>query len=584
MKGSIIRWRGLGVFFGIVVLLIVLCWLFLDAILKVSMEYGLGRLQGAEVNIERVEHQWSPLTIKAYNVQATDPGKPTHNQVQLDEFSADVSVAELILGRIHIDQLNALGVRIDQPRDSEGEVYVAPNKDDLKTWAKANWDQLDVSLPSKDDIIAKVDLRTQKVIDEAETTIKTQRDLFEQAKAELPDKEKLEQYKEQVKAITEGDIKGLGDIAARKKKLDELKESIRQDKEAIANFRGQIEQATNVVKEQIAAVKAAPGNDIDRIKNFFQLNETGLGNVTGLLLGDQAQQWSHYLLLAYEQLAPMLARSGDSETVEKVRGEGESISFADQDAPPEFWIKNAKTQIIIAGNEVDIDWQNITHQHNLLGEPTTYQARVDNNDLWNAFNLNGELSLLPSGIDAKQQWQLKGVNLSNLGLSNSDSLTASIASALLDSDGTVLVRENQLDGEALVRLLDLKMLAEGDSKITKAVASALSQLSRLDITTEVVGDILNPKLKLNSDLDQQLGDLLKKTAMSEAQGKLDEIKADLMAKAEAKLGGQNELLNNLLQLNNQAGSFDKQLEELLKSKVEDSLKDKLKDRLFGGPQ
>ncbi len=582
MKRSIIRWPGLAAFAAIVGLLVIVSWLFLDAILKVTLEYGLGRLNGAEVTIQKVEHKWSPLTLTAYDVQATDPAKPSHNQVQLEKFSADVSAAELLLGRIHIEQLDVVGVRVDQARkQGEGEVYVAPSKEDIKEWASGSWEQLKVSLPSTDEIVQQVGLQTEQILTEAETQIEQQREQFEQAKAALPTKETLQQYQQQVKAITEGKVEGLGDIAARKEKLDNVKAAIRQDKEAIQKFRQQLSESADVVKTQIARVKEAPENDINRIRNFFQLNESGLQNVTGLLLGDKARQWSEYLLLAYEQLAPMLARSANTETVEKVRGEGESLSFVEDDAPPEFWIKQARTEVMIGDTAVNIDWQNITHQHDLLGQPTTYQARVDNGDLWQAFNLDGELSLLPSGIDAKQQWQLKGANVKNLGLSDSSELTAAITSALIDSDGRVLVRGNQLDGEAIIRMLDLAVTAQGSSKITNAIAQALAQLKRLDINTKVGGDILNPKLNLNSDLDQQLGKLLSQTAMAEAQTKLDDIKSELSAKVETQLGPKNQLLEDITQLNGQAESFDQQLEELLKAKIEDSLKDKLKDRLFG---
>ncbi|AVJ56798.1 TIGR03545 family protein [Idiomarina sp. OT37-5b] len=582
MKRSIIRWPGLAAFAAIVGLLVIVSWLFLDAILKVTLEYGLGRLNGAEVTIQKVEHKWSPLTLTAYDVQATDPAKPSHNQVQLEKFSADVSAAELLLGRIHIEQLDVVGVRVDQARkQGEGEVYVAPSKEDIKEWASGSWEQLKVSLPSTDEIVQQVGLQTEQILTDAETQIEQQREQFEQAKAALPTKETLQQYQQQVKAITEGKVEGLGDIAARKEKLDNVKAAIRQDKEAIQKFRQQLSESADVVKTQIARVKEAPENDINRIRNFFQLNESGLQNVTGLLLGDKARQWSEYLLLAYEQLAPMLARSANTETVEKVRGEGESLSFVEDDAPPEFWIKQARTEVMIGDTAVNIDWQNITHQHDLLGQPTTYQARVDNGDLWQAFNLDGELSLLSSGIDAKQQWQLKGANVKNLGLSDSSELTAAITSALIDSDGRVLVRGNQLDGEAIIRMLDLAVTAQGSSKITNAIAQALAQLKRLDINTKVGGDILNPKLNLNSDLDQQLGKLLSQTAMAEAQTKLDDIKSELSAKVENQLGPKNQLLEDITQLNGQAESFDQQLEELLKAKIEDSLKDKLKDRLFG---
>jgi len=582
MKRSIIRWPGLAVFAGFVLLLVAISWLFLDAIIKVTLEHTLGRLNGAEVNIERVEHTWVPLSLTMAGIQVTDPNEPKNNRVQVGEASADISPTEIVLGRTLIEQLTMTGVRVNQPRESEGDVYVMPDKEDVQNWANQSWDKLTTSLPSVDEIVSQVDLRTETVIGEAKAAYEQQEQEVKAAREALPSKDKIKEYEEKIKQITEGKVEGLGDIAARKKALDELKDSIRTDKEAVSNFRDEVKQAKEVVQQQIAELKNAPGNDIDRIKSFFSLDGSGLENVTGLLLGEKAREWSKYVLLAYEQLGPMLARSDNSATVEPVRGEGQKISFADENAPPEFLIKKARTEFMVGGTVIDVDWQNITHQHNLLGQPTTYQARADNSDLWNAFNLNGELSLTDMGIDAKQQWQLKGAKLNNLGLSNSSGLSASIISSMMDSDGTVLVRENKLDGKAMVRMLKLDLEAEGSSKLTSAVAGALTQLQRLDITTNIGGDIQRPSLSFESDLDDQLGDALAQSAMGEADEKLAEIKADLTAKVSEQLGGQQGLLENLTQWDNESGERSKQLEELLKAKVGDSLKDKLKGRLFGG--
>lgn len=581
MKRSIIRWPGLAVFAGFVLLLVAISWLFLDAIIKVTLEHTLGRLNGAEVNIERVEHSWVPLSLTLAGIQVTDPNAPKNNRVQVGEASADISPTEIVLGRTLIEQLTMTGVRVNQPRESEGDVYVMPDQEDVQNWASQSWDKLTTSLPSVDDIVSQVDLRTETVIDEAKAAYEQQEQEVKAAREALPSKDKLKEYEEKIKQITEGKVKGLSDIAARKKALDELKDSIRTDKEAVSNFRDEVKQAKEVVQQQITDLKNAPGNDIDRIKSFFSLDGSGLENVTGLLLGEKAREWSKYVLLAYEQLGPMLARSDNSATVEPVRGEGQRISFADDNAPPEFLIKKARTEFMVGGTVIDVDWQNITHQHNLLGQPTTYQARADNSDLWNAFNLNGELSLTDLGIDAKQQWQLKGAKLNNLGLSNSSELSANILSSMMDSDGTVLVRENKLDGKAMVRMLNLDLEAEGSSKLTSAVAGALKQLERLDITTRIGGDIQRPSLNFESDLDDQLGDALAQSAMGEADEKLAEIKADLTAKVSEQLGGQQGLLENLTQWDNESGEQSKQLEELLKAKVGDSLKDKLKSRLGG---
>ncbi|WP_286843683.1 TIGR03545 family protein, partial [Idiomarina sp. UBA4206] len=354
MKRSIIRWPGLAVFAGFVLLLVAISWLFLDTIIKVTLEHTMGRLNGAEVNIERVEHRWVPLSLTVAGVQVTDPNAPQNNRVQIGEASADISPTELVLGRTLIEQLTMTGIRVNQPRESEGEVYVLPDKEDMQGWANQSWDKLTMSLPSVDEIVSQVDLRTEKVIEEAKTAYEQQEQEVKAAQEALPSEEKIKEYEQKIKQITEGKVEGLGDIAARKKALDELKESIRADKEAVSNFRDEVKQAKDVVQQQISELKNAPGNDIDRIKSFFSMDGSGLQNVTGLLLGDKAREWSKYVLLAYEQLGPMLARSDNSATVEPVRGEGQRISFADDNAPPEFLIKKARTEFMVGGTVIDV--------------------------------------------------------------------------------------------------------------------------------------------------------------------------------------------------------------------------------------
>ena len=164
---------------------------------------------------------------------------------------------------------------MDQARQQgEGEVYVAPSKEDIKEWASGSWEQLKVSLPSTDEIVQQVGLQTEQILTDAETQIEQQREQFEQAKAAAATKETLQQYQQQVKAITEGKVEGLGILPRAKKNWTTLRQNIRQIKKRSKNS-AQLSESADVVKTQIARVKEAPENDINRIRNFFQLNESG---------------------------------------------------------------------------------------------------------------------------------------------------------------------------------------------------------------------------------------------------------------------------------------------------------------------
>ena len=53
---------------------------------------------------------------------------------------------------------------------------------------------------------------------------------------------------------------------------------------------------------------------------------------------------------------------------------------------------------------------------------------------------------------------------------------------------------------------------------------------------------MSPNLSLNSDLDDQLGQMLSQAALGEASEKLQSIKQDLMAKVNEQMGGEEAFL------------------------------------------
>src|SRR5690606_8802830 len=153
----------------------------------------------------------------------------------------------------------------------------------------------------------------------------------------------------------------------------------------------------------------------------------------------------------------------------------------------------------------DVDWTNVTHQHEQLGQPTTFVARATNAALWQQLNLYGELALTEAGVDAKQQWQVQGITIASLKLSEQSEFAATLVASMLDSEGTVTLQNSVFDGGGTVRLSDMKMEASAENKWAEVVANALGQLNRLDINADISGALNEPAFSFSSDLDRQLG-------------------------------------------------------------------------------
>ncbi|MDN7125166.1 TIGR03545 family protein [Pseudidiomarina sp. 1APP75-32.1] len=581
VRRSAFRWPGLVAFLVIVGLIAAFSWLLLDTILKWSLERTLGTLNGAEVNIERVEHQWVPLTVELSGIQVTDPLQPDFNRVAVGDVRGELSWEQLLMGRFHFEDVVSTGIRVHTPRETTGEVYQLPSKEQVGGWFGEGIDKLQLSMPSVDEVMARVDLHTPAAVAEAKTSFEQQQERVKAVMDKLPSKERLATYEAELKALTEGKIETPVQLQERKEKFAELKEKFAADRQALQEFKEIASTAAAELKTQMEKVKAAPQRDLDRVGELLQMNSQGLSEITTVLFGEQARRWADYMLLAYEQLAPMLMRSADETALQPPRGEGIWFSFTGSDAPPDFLIKKARTEFAIGPTVLDVDWANITHQHQQLGQPTTFRARGENNALWSSLQLNGELALTEAGFDARQEWRVQGVNLARTALSERSELAASILSALLDSEGNVALRNSQFDGNATLRLADMVIEASAENQWAAVIAKALESLQRLDINADLKGELMNPDFSLSSDLDRQLGQALQAAAKDAAKGELADLRQRLTSQSDGFVGEYQEELTQLTSLLTDAENREARLQEMLEMKLQNQLEDKVKDKLKG---
>ena len=495
---------------------------------------------------------------------------------------ADVSVEQLLLGRLHLEELVATGIRVHQLRAKPGEVYQSlTEQGNFKQWTLDSLAELNMALPDVDEIVARIGLQTPVAIEKAKSSVAEQQAVLQQGKQEIPTAEDLKRYEEELKKLTDADIKDPAQLQQVQTQFAALKEQFEADRERLKAAKELASNAVATLKTDFDAVKNAPASDLQRAQQLIQFNSEGFTEITAVLFGEQMRQWSQYILLAYDTLAPILARSADESLVQPQRGEGVWFEFTQANEPPSFLVKKATTEFVWGETRVDANWTNITHQHQQLGQPTTFQVRSDQSPLWQLLNLNGELAITDNGVDAKQQWQVKGVTLNELGLSEQTEFTASLVRALVDSEGAVSLRNSMFDGGATVKLLDMVVTAEAENRWAEVVATALRQLQRLDINASIAGALAQPEFSFSSDLDRQLGSALKSAALDASKTELAALQTKLQAESSGFLGANQDVLEGLTALLSDAEQRDKKLEEMLKAKFEKQLEDQLKDRLKG---
>jgi len=123
-RAPVFRKSGVIVCVAVVVLVLAGEILFADRAARAGIVRGLQAATGAEVNVERVGYR--PLTgrLEVVGLQVTDPNKPTHNMVQIDTLTSDVSVRDLLSRRFVMDEMLVDRAETDVKRESPGEVFV----------------------------------------------------------------------------------------------------------------------------------------------------------------------------------------------------------------------------------------------------------------------------------------------------------------------------------------------------------------------------------------------------------------------------------------------------------------------------
>jgi uncharacterized protein (TIGR03545 family) len=580
---SIIRWPGLVAFVFIVSLVATISLVLLDFWIKIAFEKSLEAATGAEVNVSSVAHTFSPFGLTLYNVQLTDPDNPGSNQVQAQQIKANIELAPLLLRKVIIDNLAITGVEFATPRAFEGKVY--RQKRDL-TELGSRFFPDPASLPSIDEILATSPLKTTQAMEEVEAVYSRHKDRLAQQYETLPSKDKLAAYKQQVAELKATDTKDPAALLGAGEKLKALKQAIQTDKQAFLAFKQAVVEAKSELSPKLAQLKAAPAQDYTQLKALLAGDANAIEDVTTLIFGEKAGQWSRYALAAFDLVAPMLEKK--RQEAEEQQEQGRWISFADDSGLPKLWIQSAEISLRWQQEDVLSLWQDITYEHDIIGRATVFKIDSNASRLWQFFKLNGDFWVHASGVDAQQKWQLAGLKLNDIHLLNQEKLDATLQSGLLSSNGNVKVAANQVSGDGVLNLAQLSMQATGSNKVTNIIAKTLGQLTQLKLDSKVSGVVGDLDLSFSSDLNKQLGSALISNIGTDQQGKLDELKAKLDAQTQRLLGDQESQLSEWLHWENlvdgNVSGLDALLNEKLNSVVDDkkdALTDKLKDKLKG---
>ncbi|MCO4322677.1 TIGR03545 family protein [Aliidiomarina quisquiliarum] len=577
----IIRWPGVVGFFVLVVVVIVFFALFLDNLVRAGLSSALTRTNRAEVNIEQVELRWSPFAVDIKNLQMTNPEKPTHNRFAANSLRAEVRFWELLIGKIHVEELTATGVQIDHERAQPGKVLAAAEPRE-KIAVRDRLAEFNIELPTAKSFLEGANIATPALVKEAEEKFNQREQLFSEARKNLPKQEALDNYQARIEAIIDSKPRTPRDLLAAREELNNIKQELRAEKERVDAFLAVSESIVKDTKQDIDEVKATYQADLDRARALFSFDTESLTELSGIMFGAQVEQWAGYALMAFDLIAPLLENAKENEATTPSRWQGRYVDF-DTHSSPTLWVKQAQLSMQLEELEFGLAMQNITWQHERINTPTEFQLTTNNAPGWEQFNFNGDLFINNLGqVRGKQQWQLAGVQLHDLELIGSSSLSTAITTALLNSVGSLVINNGDITGQGDLHFTDTDFSVTGEGRVPQYFGQALSRVNTFELNLGLSGRFSSPKFQLRSDLDQQLGTQLNAILSTEVESRLAEVRTSLTSDSNGFMSKAEPWLVQAEALHGQGKSLEEGFAELLKAEVDnliESESERLLDRL-----
>lgn len=589
-----IRWSGL-LGFIVVSTLIVCFWLFAAGPLtKLAIETFGSKALGAKVDVADVKYGLNPLTITVSGVQLTDKDSPMENIVSFDSAVANIEPFPLLLGKAIIPQLTLEGVATGTPRSYSGAIIKQkkeqPKQEQEKESqqeAAASNSELESSssqkLPSAEEILERESLLTEQRGKALEESYEFHSKNIEDKLGALPTDKDFKSYESRLNTILKGKFKDIDDFKRRKKALDDLKAQFKQDKKAIAEAKQALKSGKSDLKEKFSALKKAPKEDIANIKSKYTLDAQGTSNLTALLFGDDAGEYSETALEYYEKIRPLLVdeeAAAEKQALKEKRLEGRFIHFETDRPQPDFWVKSLRfTMTLPVINEetgsmgqMAFEILDITHQQDVINRPTLINANGVNLTNVQAIQFNGVVDHRRSpGKDsftfAMNNWQ---VSKAKLGLAG---LVLDSSSLNIDANGQLI--SGNLDTKSQAIFNEAKFSSKDRTDLAKELVRALKTIDTFKVNAFAKGELNSPKVKINSDLDRQLSDAFEQRIKKELEDFEEKIKQGVNKKFLSLTGKYEDRLKELNLADGSLSNAGKKLENLAKSEL-NSYEDQLK--------
>jgi len=569
---KIIRWKGLIAFAVVSIALVGSILIFSEGIVKSFIETSLTNINKAQVDVGSVEIEYSPLSVAINDIQVTDNENPDNNALQISQAIFSLMLSDLLLEKVNIDEMILKRVRTDTERKTPGYIPIS-RETEVATANKSEgslFEMPPMSMPDVDKILKDEKLDTIKNIKTlSDDLVKTETE-WNVLSQEINNKERWDSYEEKSLSIKRF---YRGSFSKKLKALKEAKKLSNEYKQELVRIRTAKDKINTDIKRLDSgykAVRSAPKADMSRIAKKYKVSELSEGNISQLLFGKKVAEYIEVAKSWRKRLKPYFPDGTENiPVVERQRLEGEDILFKEYNPRPTFYVRRASMDIETAAGIYSGVVNNVSSDQVVSNKPIRFEFNKQKTS-------QGESEVIAGVVDftkkdqgyVKAKYTMKSKIVKDVAISSNQSLSLSLDKAVMDLVLSVKLQNDILTGDSKANYTKVGFNASSISSgsLSNAVASSFSKVERFSVDTRVSGALNRLKIKIKSDLDDQIGRKIKEHAKASKKKFNRQLKAGISAKINApmeKLESRREAINKIKQeVENKEKSIKKKISEI----------------------
>ena len=542
--------KGVGILLLIVIATVVFA---LEPIAKWAIESEGSKAVGARVNVDSVDIAFYPTHVALHGVTVANPKEPMRNLLESATISADVDARALIKQQLIADQVLLSGMQLNTARSTpgtlDGSMPPPPPESDSAMPG--------IALPDASAVIAEEQAIIEAEVAEIEQGFAALQEKWSTNSKSLPEESNIDGYKARWEALKQRNK--FERLVGAKELRDDIKGELKQ----YEGFNSELQADIATAKALASRAANLPSAQSRRIAAKYGLDQ-GSEGMLRFLLGDDATNLVQRGLTLYKQTM------GDMAATEEQPAASEG---------GELPVKLLIREVLIDGYQVIGEQKlaytgeilNITDQQDFWDKPTTLKVTGGVEEQAQLF-IDGLFDQRNGDLKSTFNMALKQLALAGISLSQSPNLPLQLERGIADISANFGINGDSLSGsvEGLVNQASLLVKNAAEENATaKSLASALEGVSKLVMDMNVNGSVDDPIIKLKSNLDRILGDVLGAELKARVKEWEGEIKTELQAKYGDKLSGlqeKKELLGSYQSLlGDREAALQALMKELLKS-------------------